>query len=662
MRWFRPSQRGLLHEAEARWERAEEALEESSARYRAIFEGTPFGIALCDLEGRAVESNPAFQDITGYSGDELPALPFSHYTHPEDRDLNMGLFTELLEGKRKHYQMEKRYVRSDGGIVWVHMTVSLLRDASNNPQFVIAIVENISKRKQAEAERRRSETFLDSVIENIPNMIFVKDADELRFVRFNKAGEQLIGHSREDLIGKNDYDFFPKEEADFFTAKDQEVLTDGRLVDIPEEPIQTKHRGQRILHTKKIPILDEKGRPQYLLGISEDITERKQAEEEVRQAKDEAVRANQAKSEFLSRMSHELRTPLNAILGFGELLELDISEPEHRESIGHIVKGGRHLLELINEVLDVSRIESDKLSLSLEPVDLAQAFEECVALIRPSATHRDIDLTGDCLSGPSMWVRADRQRLNQVLLNLLSNAVKYNREKGVVTLGCEGGPQGTVRVSVTDSGIGIPRDKMQRLFNPFDRLGAERSDVEGTGLGLSLSKGLVEKMGGTIGVESEVGKGSTFWVELPLTDPPVVSEVATLQAPPEGRHGPLSLLYIEDNLSNLQLVERFLSRRPQVRLIPAMQGRLGLELAREHRPDLILLDVHLPDIGGEIVLQLLREDPITRDIGVVVISADATERQRRQLLEAGALDYLTKPLSIKSFLETVDQFASTGSN
>ena len=662
MRWFRPTQRGLVRDAEARQEQAEEALEKSSARYQAIFEASPFGIALCDLEGRAVESNPAFQEMTGYSGDELPALPFSHYTHPEDRDLDLSLFAELLEGKRTHYQMEKRYVRPDGDIVWVHMTVSLLRDSSDNPQFVIAIVENITKRKQAEEERRRSETFLDSVIENIPNMIFVKDADELRFVRFNKAGEQLLGHSREDLIGKNDYDFFPRNEADFFTAKDREVLRGGRLVDIPEETVQTKHRGLRILHTQKIPILDEEGRPQYLLGISEDITERKRAEEQFRQAKDEAVRANQAKSEFLSRMSHELRTPLNAILGFGELLELDISDPEHRESIAHIVKGGRHLLELINEVLDVSRIESDKMSLSLEPVDLAEAFRECVALIRPSASRRDIDVDGGCLSGRSMWVKADRQRLNQVLLNLVSNAVKYNREGGSVRLGCAEGTDGSVRVSVTDSGIGIPPENLQRLFNPFERLGAEGSDVEGTGLGLSLSKGLVERMGGTIGVESEVGKGSTFWVKLPLTGPLEVREQATLHEQPEERHAPLSVLYIEDNLSNLQLVERFLSRRPQVRLIPAMQGRLGFELAREHRPDLILLDVHLPDIGGEIVLKLLREDPITRDIGVVVISADATERQRRELLEAGALDYLTKPLNINSFLEKVDQVASTVSN
>ena len=284
MRWFWPLRPGRLHEAEARRERAEEALEESSARYRAIWDGTPFGIAVCDLEGRAVESNPAFQEMTGYSGDELPALTFSDYTHPEDRDLNIDPFTELLEGHRTHYQMEKRYVRPDGGIVWVHMTVSLLRDADNNPQFVIAIVENISKRKQAEAELRSSEQFLDSIIENIPNMIFVKDAEQLRFVRFNKAGEQLLGHSREDLIGKNDYDFFPRHEADFFTAKDKEVLRGGRLVDIPEEIIKTKYRGLRILHTKKIPILGEKGQPQYLLGIAEDITEQKQAEEEPRHA------------------------------------------------------------------------------------------------------------------------------------------------------------------------------------------------------------------------------------------------------------------------------------------------------------------------------------------------------------------------------------------
>ena len=309
MGWFRPTQRGPVRDVAERRERVDEALHESFAPYRAIFEGSPIGIALCDLEGRVVESNPAYQEMTGYSRDELPALPFSHYTHPEDRDLNLSLFAELLEGKRKLYQMEKRYVRSDGDIVWVHMTVSLLRDASDNPQFVIAIVENITTRKQAEEERRRWESFLDSVIENIPSMIFVKDAEELRFVRFNKAGEDLLGHSREDLIGKNDYDFFPRNEADFFTAKDREVLRGGRLVDIPEETIKTKHRGLRILHTQKIPILDENGEPRYLLGISEDVTERKQVEEEIRRAKDEAMWADQAKSEFLPRTSPESSTP-----------------------------------------------------------------------------------------------------------------------------------------------------------------------------------------------------------------------------------------------------------------------------------------------------------------------------------------------------------------
>lgn len=386
----------------------------------------------------------------------------------------------------------------------------------------------------------------------------------------------------------------------------------------------------------------------------------KQAEEEARRAQQTADQANQAKSEFLSRMSHELRTPLNAVLGFGQLLEMDNLAPAQRESVEYILRAGRHLLDLINEVLDISRIEAGHLGLSPEPVPIAEVAKEAIDLIQPLAMQRKVQLVSGAVPGKDLHVLADRQRLKQVLLNLLSNAVKYNREGGTVALSCDPVGHGQQRISVVDTGPGIPPERLGRLFTPFERLGAEQTGVEGTGLGLALSKRLVEAMKGTIGVESTVGQGSTFWLELPVAEGPL----ERLQRTGEGIQAPTAagaleegqnLLYIEDNLSNLQLIRRVLAQRPQVKLISAMQGQMGLDLAREHRPSLILLDLHLPDIPGEEVLRRLQGDAETKEIPVVVISADATQGQIKRLAAAGARAYLTKPLDIPQFLKVVSQ-------
>lgn len=512
-----------------------------------------------------------------------------------------------------------------------------------------------AERTRAGDALREAHAFLDSVLENIPNMIFVKDAKELRFVRFNKAGEELVGHSRAQLIGKNDYDFFPESEAKFFTSRDREVLSGGKLVDIPEETIHTAHQTTRTLHTKKIPLLDEAGRPQYLLGISEDITELKETEKALRDAKREAERANLAKSEFLSRMSHELRTPMNAVLGFAQLLEIDSPRAEQRESLGQILKGGRHLLGLINEVLDISRIEAGHLSVSLEPVPLVDVIQEALDLIHPLAEKWSVRIAGVPPEAVDRFVLADRQRLKQVLLNFLSNAAKFNRPEGTVTVSVEDVSEEQLRLKVTDTGHGIPPEKMARLFTPFDRLGAEESGVEGTGLGLALSRRLVEAMGGTVGADSAVDRGSTFWVTLPRVESPAATATLPAEASAQMSGAAGTVLCIEDNLPNLRLVEGVLAHRPAVKLLSAMQGGLGLELAKEHRPGLILLDLQLPDIPGAEVLRRLQRDPRTRQIPVVVLSADATPGQTRRLQADGAREFLTKPLDVKQLLRVLDE-------
>ena len=407
----------------------------------------------------------------------------------------------------------------------------------------------------------------------------------------------------------------------------------------------------RFVYSQGDVILDEAGQPRRMFGTVQDVTERKLV--------DEVKRASKAKSEFLSRMSHELRTPLNAILGFGQLLERQKPTEVQRKRVGYILSAGKHLLDLINEVLDISRIEAGRMQLSLEPVCVADALEETLDLMRPLATERSIQLSASADIDAGVHVLADRQRFKQVLVNLLNNAVKYTPFFGGVAVSYHVPGNEKVRVLVSDTGPGIPAEKLARLFTPFERLGAEQSSIEGTGLGLALSQRLMDAMGGSIGVESAVGKGSTFWIELPLAKSPLErfprDGAANGARQPSSEPASRSILYIEDNLSNLALIEQMLAERPGTALLTCMQGKVGLDLARQHTPDLILLDLHLPDLPGWDVLSQLKADSTTRHIPVVVISADATKRQMNRLMSAGAAHYLTKPLDVNKFFQVLDE-------
>ena len=407
----------------------------------------------------------------------------------------------------------------------------------------------------------------------------------------------------------------------------------------------------RFVYSQGDVILDEAGQPRRMFGTVQDITERKLV--------DEVKRASKAKSEFLSRMSHELRTPLNAILGFGQLLERQKPTEVQRKRVGYILSAGKHLLDLINEVLDISRIAAGRMQLSLEPVCVADALEETLDLMRPLATERSIQLSASADIDAGVHVLADRQRFKQVLVNLLNNAVKYTPFFGGVAVSYHVPGNEKVRVLVSDTGPGIPAEKLARLFTPFERLGAEQSAIEGTGLGLALSQRLMDAMGGSIGVESAVGKGSTFWIELPLAKSPLErfprDGAANGARQPSSEPASRSILYIEDNLSNLALIEQMLAERPGTALLTCMQGKVGLDLARQHTPDLILLDLHLPDLPGWDVLSQLKADSTTRHIPVVVISADATKRQMNRLMSAGAAHYLTKPLDVNKFFQVLDE-------
>lgn len=507
-----------------------------------------------------------------------------------------------------------------------------------------------------------SEHSFRQIFEEAPIGMAVVGIDE-RFTQANTTLCQMMGYSEQELVNRMASEITYPDDVAQGKQHARELLNGAPRSSVEKRYV--RKTGDVVWTTRTACLIrDEAGKPRHYLMMVEDITQRKKTAVALEQAKEEAERANNAKSEFLSRMSHELRTPLNAILGFGQLLERQSSSDTQRNRLGHIVNAGRHLLDLINEVLDISRIEAGSLQLSLEPVCVGQALQEALDLMRPLATERAIGLATPSCSDLSAYILADRQRFKQVLLNLLTNAVKYTPMGGNVTVSCTPSGEEKVRMSVRDTGPGIALDKLARLFTPFDRLGAEQSDVHGTGLGLALCQRLMHAMRGNIGVNSAPGEGSTFWIELPRTEE-VLADVAAREKSNGAQReqisaaGPLTLLYIEDNLSNVKLIEHLLCDQPNIGLMTAMQGQLGIDLARKHTPDLILLDLHLPDLPGWEVLARLKADEVTRQIPVVIISADATPRQIERLMNAGARGYLTKPLDMTQFFQVVEETADS---
>jgi signal transduction histidine kinase/ActR/RegA family two-component response regulator len=396
----------------------------------------------------------------------------------------------------------------------------------------------------------------------------------------------------------------------------------------------------------------------YLL-IGTDNSARKAAELALKEAVAAADKANRAKSDFLSSMSHELRTPLNAILGFAQLLgsASPAPGPQEKRSIDQILKAGWYLLELINEILDLALIESGNLTMSNEPVSLSEVLSECRAMIEPQARSRGITMTFPQFNSPS-FITADRTRVKQVLINLLFNAIKYNCPDGYVTVECMRVPTGAVRISVRDTGVGLSPTQLEQLFQPFNRLGKESGSEEGTGIGLVVTKRLVELMGGRIGVDSVVGEGSVFWAELALAQAPTFSPVDARDA--DAQAGTIAgavvrtILYVEDNPANLELVEQLIARRQDLRLLSAADGKTGIEYARACLPDVILMDINLPGLSGTDAMTFLRSDPMTNHIPVIALSANAVPRDIQKGLDAGFFDYVTKPIMVNKFMDALD--------
>ncbi len=633
------------------------ALRANEMRLQAILDNSTSAIFVKDLRGRYVIVNDAFltpigmtsYDVLGKTAKEVWPLAPAHAGEADAWVLEHGEVdvrddqVPLADGK--HTFMTVRFP---------------MRDSSERVVGSVGITTDITERTRIEEALGERQRLLDTIVRASPDIVTILDAAG-QVLEISQASNPILGldlehpvHEEvEALVEPEDLPLIDDQFSKLFTL--EEARTDIRY--------RVRHRDGHCvtLDSRGQAIIEDDGTSGGAVIISRDVTADLEFERQLKAAVDIAQHASEAKSDFLSRMSHELRTPLNSVLGFAQLLEMDSLPPEQEEAVGHILRAGRHLLNLIDEVLDIARIESGRLDLAAEPVALASVLHDAVNLAGPLAEERHVEIVLDLAHCPAnAHVRGDRQRLLQVMLNLLSNGVKYNVSRGQVYVSALLADDDRVRIAVKDSGHGIASQDISRVFEPFDRLGAELTGVEGTGVGLTLTKYLVEHMGGSIELQSELGVGSTFSVELPAAEAPAKEPGESDPAlGPAVFGGTIRVLHIEDNLANLELVEQILSRRQPVELLAAMYGSLGLELAREHHPDLILLDLHLPDMSGVDVLDELRRDPVTRDIPVVVVSADATSTQIKRLHGKGATAYLTKPVDVRELIRVVELVSSS---
>ena len=616
-------------------------------------------VSTSDISGRIVSVNDKFCEVSGYSRDEL--IGNNHRilksnVHPDS--FYDDMWKTISSGKVWHGSVCN--FNKAGEQYWVESTIVPFLDDKGKPYKYVSARTDITSVIQSEERLERSQKFA-----NIGTWDWNIETDSLFW---SEGIWPLFGYKKE--VTETTYDNFMSA----IHPDERQLVADAILSCIENgEDYDVEHRvvwpdgSIHWLHERGDVVCNKNEKPIHMLGVVQDITNRKLAEQSLIDALEEAETANRAKSQFLSSMSHELRTPMNAIMGFGQLLVMEIENPlnaSQKENVSEILKASDHLLELINEVLDLAKIEAGRIDLSIEDVQVGSVIIESLQLILPLAEKRGISiklLRGDTevslsdLFEDKNIVRADHTRMKQVIINLLSNAVKYNVENGAITIKCNKADNQNLRVSITDTGKGLTQEQSEQLFTAFNRLGAENTEVEGTGIGLVITKNIVELMGGSIGVESESGVGSTFWFELPGSSDNFegVNNTALAEIKIDLEEA-RTVLYIEDNPANLRLVTQLLSRLPNIHMWSAHEPKLGLELAAEHRPDLILLDINLPGMDGFEVLKKLKLNDGTCETPVIAISANAMPKDIKKGAEAGFADYITKPIDISAFLVAVD--------
>ncbi len=664
---------------------AEEALLKAGALQSAIFNSANFSSIATDAKGVIQIFNVGAERMLGYAAAEvLNSITPAEISDPQEviaraKALSRELGTPIAPGFEALVFKASRgiediyeltYIRKDGSRFPAVVSVTALRDAEKVIIGYLLIGTDNTARKQVEAEQKKldqrlrdQQFYTRSLIESNIDALITTDPSGI-ITDGNKQMEALTGCTRDELIGAPFKNYFTDPER--AEAAIKLVLSEKKVTNY-ELTARARDGKKTVVSYNASTFYDRDRTLQGVFAAARDVTERKSFElalqesnVEMESAKSAAEKANLAKSDFLSAMSHELRSPLNAILGFAQLMESASPLPtdSQKESIAQILQAGWHLLKLINEILDLAVIESGKVSLSLEPVSLCEVLSECQAMMDAQAIQYGIRMTFPIMDKP-IFVWADQTRLKQIIINLLSNAIKYNKSNGSVVVVCDASEPDRIRIIVKDTGEGLVPDKIAQLFQPFNRLGQEASGVAGTGIGLVVTKQLVELMEGVIGVESGVGTGSQFWVELRSTAAPDLrveqnKQSVAYQPPVPSNLSKSSLLYIEDNPANMKLVEQLIELRSDIKLLTAVNGTTGIELARTLLPDMILMDINLPGISGIEALKILREDPRTAHIPVVALSANAMLRDIDLGLEVGFFRYLTKPIRVKEFMETLD--------
>lgn len=647
-----------------------ELLRATVGRFQRIFNGSGYGFWEWDLQTQHIEWSGGFWERLGYGPEDAASISDSAkvltYMHPDDHEF-------AIEATRQHLRSGKpldvsyRIRTKRGDYIWTQVRADSLRDENGHATIMSGVNFDITEIKKVEAALRESEARQVRIIQASSDGIWEWYADRGGF-HFSHRCWELLGYDDLDDVLTEGEDrlkiwrkhIFPQDLSKFDEALVEHMA--GRAPFDVEYRLVSTQGEIRWIRGRGRAVFNEKGHPIMMSGSNMDITEVKRAEERVIQAKEQAENANRAKSDFLSSMSHELRTPLNAILGYTQLFEYDGNlKSQQIDNVREIRKAGEHLLQLINDVLDLAKIESGNMTVSLEPVLVSRLITECFTLVQPQADAKGIRLSSTLGEFTNTYVIADHVRFKQALLNLLSNAVKYNFVGGEVEVKLGAQPLQQLRISVRDTGRGIPAQRQSEVFQPFNRLTAENTNIEGSGVGLVITKQLVEMMQGRLDFTSAEGMGTTFWIDFPMATEwnaeSIVRTVSSKDYTPAQLNVKrrCKILYVEDNPTNIRLLQQIFARYPQLDMDIAEEAFMGIFKARSLQPDLVILDINLPGMDGYEVLSVLKSDPDTRAIPVIGLSANAMPYDVERGRNAGFFDYLTKPVDIHRLIDVFNQ-------